>query len=1048
MDNSIQEHSNHVAPRRHGGVQRHNESSYWKSLRDFHNSNEASDAKTSEFMAGVTDSFEPEKMSAMSRKQFLGLVSASAAFAAAGCTNYRDKGEIVPYNKKPEELTLGIANYYASTCNGCEQSCGILIKTREGRPIKIDGNPDHPVNKGKICSKGQASILNLYSPERLKDPMQKIGIVGFNTTTWNNIDGAITLALKSAVANKKEIAVVTHTISSPTTKKLLDEFIAKFPTAKIYSYELFHNGNRASAWTKSTGGDLFPLLKWDKAKVILALESDFLGNEGNVMEQTRMFVQNRDVMKSKNFNRLYSAEGTMSSTAMNADYRLRVRPDQQLDFVLSLLNEIVIKKKVSRFADDAKVSALLNNYSLEEFASKHSLDKNAVEVLVKDLLEHQGKAIIHAGNSLPESVHVAVNFLNEVLGNTVLYNNEQSAAEHIALSNVREFESLVQKMNSNQVEVVIHFDSNPVYHLASDLGYAEALKKVKVTATLAETENETSDASLFTLPIHHAFESWNDFKTRTGIVSLQQPVIAPMYNTRQKEAVLLQWMNGNPDAFTETIYHQFLMTRWEKEVYPSAKAKVDFKTFWYSSLHDGVVEFAESPKSSGGFKTEALVSVATTTTTSKNFVLFLHDNYTVGDGRFASNGWLQETPHPASKIVWDNYAALSPDSAKELGVKNDDKIVVEVNNVKLTLPVFVQPGLADKLVAVMLGYGRTAAGVVGSNVGMNANVFISKSASVSPWLYTDAKVSKTSGTYTLVSTQEHHALDDTFLKDLHFKREIIQEGTVAEYKNEPDFLSKEHHVPTSITHNVEYNGVKWAMSIDLNKCTGCNVCTASCNVENNIPVVGKEQVRLGREMAWIRIDRYFSGTPNTPKVSNQPMLCQHCDNAPCENVCPVVATSHSADGLNQMVYNRCVGTKYCSNNCPYKVRRFNFYDFRDQFADEYQQQEPLNMMHNPEVTVRSRGVMEKCTFCIQRIMEARQHAIEDNRELKGSDVVTACQQACPSEAIVFGDMNDKNSLISKYRTHELGYHVLEEINVRPNVTYIAKLRNVSETEKA
>ncbi|MDD8017970.1 MAG: 4Fe-4S dicluster domain-containing protein, partial [Bacteroidota bacterium] len=565
--------------------------------------------------------------------------------------------------------------------------------------------------------------------------------------------------------------------------------------------------------------------------------------------------------------------------------------------------------------------------------------------------------------------------------------------------------------------------------------------------TLAEAPNESSAVSGYVLPIHHAFESWGDHKTRTGLCSFQQPVISPLYNTRQKESILQMWTAGNPDGYKDPMYHEYIMDRWEKEVFPSLKLKVDFKSFWLSSLHDGVMTFNESPTLPARVKSDA-ASMISTAAPSDGFVLYLHDSYFIGDGRFANNGWLQEMPHVASKVTWDNYASLSPSTAKELQVKEGDMVRVTVENRSLSLPVHVQPGLAEKFVSVMLGYGRTVIGTVGAGAGFNATLLMSKSSRFSPWLYPDVQVAKTGETYLLASTEEHHAVDDSFLKDAHKIREIVQEGTVVQYIEDPKFIERERYNST-IVPKVKYEGVKWAMAIDLNKCTGCNVCTIACTVENNVPIVGKVQVDKGRDMAWIRIDRYFSGTPENPSVSNQPMLCQQCDNAPCENVCPVSATSHSPDGLNQMAYNRCVGTKYCANNCPYKVRRFNFINFRDDFDDAYQYEEPLNMAYNPEVTVRSRGVMEKCTFCIQRIMEARQHAIEQNRPLKGSDVVTACQQACPAEAIIFGDMNDKDSTVSKYRNHEIGYRVLEEINVGPNITYIAKLRNVtSQMEKS
>ncbi|MEW5799586.1 MAG: TAT-variant-translocated molybdopterin oxidoreductase [Bacteroidota bacterium] len=1004
------------------------DASHWKSLREYHNDPSVNDDKAREFAKGVTEDFNVDTLSPMSRKQFLGALAASAAFAAAGCSDYRDKGEIVPYNRKPEEITLGKPNFYASTCTGCAEACGILIKTREGRPIKVDGNPDHPVNQGKICAKGQASILNLYDPERLKDPMLVNSRI-LSKSSWKEVNTKIIAALTAAVNQKKEIALITHTVTSPSLKKLLNEFTAKYPAVKVYSYELFNDLNRKSAWTKSNGG-YFPLIQWDKAKVILAIESDFLGYDGNMPEQTRMFVSKRDVMKGKNFNRLYSADATMNSTAMNADYRLRIRPDQQLEFVLSLINEF-------------RPTAQFSKYSLSAFAKKNGLDEAVVKQLVSDLSANKGSAIVHAGSAMPESVHIAVNMLNEVLGNSALYRKDQSSVEHVELAKKEAWESLVANMNNGKVGMVVHFDTNPVYHLAPDLGYTEGLKKVETVVTLAELTNESAAVSGFVLPINHPFESWGDHKTRTGLMSLQQPVISPLYDTRQKEAILLTWTNGNANENKDSLYHAYIMNRWEKEVYPALKLKVDFKSFWYSALHDGVITYSEPAQSIAGFRDDAVNAIGSLAT-SNDFVLYLHDNYFVGDGRFSNNGWLQEMPHPASKIAWDNYAGLSVATAKEIGAEEGTMIEVAVGSRSMKLPVHVQPGLADKFVAVMLGYGRTVSGSVGTNVGFNANLLMSKSLSLSQWLYSDVKVSTTTEKYLLASTQEHHSLDDTFLKDIQKKRDIVQEGTLIQYIDDPKFIEKEHHEIT-IVPRVKYEGVKWGMAIDLNKCTGCGVCTLSCNVENNIPVVGKEQVMKGREMTWIRIDRYFSGSSDAPSVSNQPMMCQQCDNAPCENVCPVVATTHSPDGLNQMAYNRCVGTKYCSNNCPYKVRRFNFLDFRDEFNGEYQYQQPLNMMHNPEVTVRSRGVMEKCTFCVQRIMETRQHAIEDGVEFTGAGVTTACQEACPAEAIVFGNVNDKNSTIYKYRHHEVGYRVLEEINVGPNVTYIAKLRNVVES---
>jgi molybdopterin-containing oxidoreductase family iron-sulfur binding subunit len=977
---------------------------YWRSLSELHDPHSVSEAKANEFMAGVTDGFKIDNLSGMSRKQFLALLTASAAFAATGCSNYRDKGEIVPYTRKPEEVVPGVANYYASTCTGCSQSCGILIKTREGRPIKIDGNPDHPVNQGKTCAKGQASILNLYDPYRLRRPTSGSSSGKMSDLSWKRADAEITKQLEACTKSGKQIAIVTNPILSPSTRKLFAEFTAKYPTTKQYSYDFFNDENRRRAWQSCYGNSELPVIAWERANVVLALESDFLGAEGDSIEAIRRFTDGRDVMKSTRFNRLYCVEGAMSLTGANADYRFRLRPDTQLEFVLALAQALVVEKNIA--PADAVSSRLLDGYSLKNLSVKHGLAAKTLSRLVDDLIENRGKSIVYAGDGLSESVHVIVNYLNEVLGNTSLY--EQNQAQVVsATTTTEEFLSLVTAMKGGQVGMVIHWGTNPVYHLPRLLGYADALKSVPMGISFAETEDETAALCAYVLPINHALESWGDYQTRTDVISLQQPVIAPLYETRQKEDILLTWMSAD-GGHKDTAYHDFMMSQWQKDIYPVLTRNAEFKPFWFAALHDGMVGDSRAKIKERRFLSPALEDVGTPQT-SKGISVVLRPSYYVDDGRNANNGWLHELPHPVSKVVWDNYAAVSQKTAMELGVGNNDLINVVLPHGKQVFPVFVQPGQADDFISIELGYGRWIAGPVGTNVGVDANVLMASEGVAGGRIYRDAKVSKVAGIHELVTTQEHHSLDDEFLKDLHFKREIIREGTVKQYEEEPEFLHEKRFEPRSISKEVEYNGVKWAMSIDLNKCVGCNACVAGCNVENNIPVVGKDQVKNGRAMHWIRIDRYYSGTAEEPRLSSQPMLCQHCDNAPCENVCPVVATNHSPDGLNQMVYNRCVGTKYCSNNCPYKVRRFNFFNWRAKFADGYYEQEPLSLMENPEVTVRSRGVMEKCTFCVQRIMEARQHATEQGRHLKGSDVKTACQEACPATAIVFGDMNDPES---------------------------------------
>ena len=1062
-----------------GGNEGEKDVNYWRSFAELYDDPEFLEAQKHEFAKGVSEAPDVSKLSALSRRKFLGLLGASAALAAAGCSNYRDKGEVIPYNKKPEEVILGIPNYYASTCTGCNSACGILIKTREGRPIKVDGNPDHPVNKGKICTKGQASTLNMYDPDRLREPLFSSGRIhppdplqSGNAVSWQEVDDKIINELKSASASGKSIAVITNTILSPTQKKLFDDFQAVYPTARIYSYEVINEEPRKSAWMKSypsgarstDGNKTMPVIKLDEAKVILALECDFLSTEGNVMEQTRLFAQNRDVRNGKEFNKLYAVEGAYTLTGMNADYRIRLRTDAIEEFVMCLLNEFIVKRKGSlrNYSEKGQslVSTLLGAYSLEEFKGKYGLPESAVKYLVDDLLKNQGSAMVMAGSKLPESTHIAVNLLNDVLSNSKLYSQE-SEQEIFPLSTKAELDGLVYDMQSGKTGVVIHYGVNPVFELPSDYNYADVLSKVPMVITMTELMNESAAISNYVLPVNHGFESWGDYKIRTGFLSLQQPVIAPIYDTRQKEAVMLTWLRGDKNAYNDKIYRDYLMSNWEKSVYPMVNQLIAFKNFWQASLHDGVA-YSPTPNPSPkgrrednmniGLQVDAFVQNAGKMRASKDLVVLLQDNGAVGaDGRFANNGWLQELPHPVTKIVWDNYAAVSLQTSIDLGVKSNDKIEIKIGNKSAEVPVYVQPGLADNLIEVQLGYGRKTAGTIGSGTGHDVNKLISADPQLTSRFYNNATVSKVSGTYELVSTIEHYLIEQNpLLKDIQFKRNIIQEGTYQEYKKNPHFLQKKiaaeravNEFP-SINQEHEYKNVKWGMAIDLNKCTGCSACIIACTAENNVPVVGKDQVAKNREMLWLRIDRYYSGTPEAPKANFQPMLCQHCDFAPCENVCPVVATTHSPDGLNQMTYNRCVGTRYCSNNCPYKVRRFNYFNFRDRVADQFFLQEPVELMYNPEVTVRSRGVMEKCTFCVQRIMNEKQKATEEHRRVKGSNVTTACQDACPSYAIVFGDINEKDSEIAKQREHELGYNVLDDLKVRPNVTYMAKLRNVIE----
>ncbi|MCB0702228.1 MAG: TAT-variant-translocated molybdopterin oxidoreductase [Candidatus Kapaibacterium sp.] len=1040
MNNSVDKNKNQIdLP----VVKSDSKPSVWRSLDEYDNTNSDNQlkVKANEFADGA-ENFDISSKSKFSRRKFMALMSASSAMAMAACTDYRDKGEIVPYIDKPEEVIPGIPNFYASTLISDGSGQGVLVKTREGRPILIEGNPQHPISKGKLDSNGIARLLDMYDPNRLQNP-RKLQESKLVDTDWGTVDKEIIQSLNSASSSGKEIALFTGKIISPTFAKLIEDFKAKYPTTKVYSHELFNDNNKQEAWNKSTGGTTYPLIHLDKASIILSIDSDFLGTDGNVNENIRQFVVNRDFENPANFSRFYQVEGSYTLTGSNADYRLRLTPENYLDVIASLVNH---------FAAKQGKQTMSGFKSLEALAKENHWKHEAVSKLINDLESNRGKAIVIGGKQLSVDHHIAINYLNELIGANELYNKSESDYNVISLSNDKEISSLASRMKSGNVGVLINIDKNPTYHLPK-LFSKENLSKVKTVVSLNEFENETTNNSNYVLGINHDIESWGDAKIRTGVISTQQPVIAPLYNTRQKEAILLNWIN-NVENYSEDVYHKYLQSNWETNIYPSLNRSVPFKEFWFATLHDGVTTFNETSIVPTEFDVSTVNSIKPTK--KSNYSVILQENYFIRDGRYAGNGFLQESAHPITKVTWDNCAMVSPATSKELGVEIGDMLEVTLNGVAIELPTLIQPGMAEKVIAVDLGYGRTNSSPIGNGVGFDVTPFMSEKG-ISNWIYTGASVKSTGNKYELVSTQEHHALDDEFLRtqvrkdekgnviggDETFARArgIIQESTVEGYLKNPRILKEHTHKVFSITKDFEYNNMKWAMSIDMNKCIGCNACSIACYVENNIPVVGKEEVGYGREMGWMRIDRYFAGTPDDPIMSNQPMLCQHCDNAPCENVCPVVATTHSQDGLNQMVYNRCVGTRYCANNCPYKVRRFNFYDFRDNLANGYYKTESTKIMMNPEVTIRARGVMEKCTFCVQRISEAKQKAKEEGRALKGSDVTTACQDACPANAIEFGNANDKDSRLAMMRDHNLGYHVLDYLNVKPNVTYLAKLRN-------
>lgn len=1008
-------------------------SNYWRSFTELFHKSDFQEQNSGENLSPASET----EVSGVNRRQFLGALSASAAVLATSCKSYRDEGELVPYNKQAEDSIPGQDVYYASSFALEGQSRSVLIRTRDGRPLKINGNPQHPLSMGKIDSQAQAAIMSLYEPDRLQAPLNKN-----SGSSWDLADKALLAALAQT---EKEVVLLTGLVTSPSQLQLIAELQAKNPKIKLYSADPSAKAQSYLKHKAATGLDYQPYVAMDLAKVIVAVESDFLGADA-LNESKRLYGQSRSVVDNGQLSKFYAIEGNYSATGMNADQRIRLRQDRHAKLLGALAQQI--SKSVAGMNLPAEISAL----SLESVAKEFEIEVEVLENLAKDLLAHQGESVILAGPSSSQSVHDLAALLNKALGAYGKILLAQYAWKPlVAPSTHEELLALAEQLKKGEIASLISFGINPVYHLES-YGFADALKSVEYFC-FANLADESAQLATWALPSAHALEAWGDHGDRVGILTLQQPMIAPIFGARQFEDYLVAALQGQ--AYADVLYRNYLKNQWQSKY---AKNPVFAADFWNLSLHDGFSLTGQTLPAEPKLVWNANPQLES----AKGLLFTVRASQNLGDGELAHVGWLQELPHPVTKVTWDNYAAISPAMAEKLGFRlfperakwSYDVAELELNGKKIEVVVLPQPGLADDLVLLELGHGRKNAGSVGSNVGVSAYSLIPRLDQLS---YADLKLTKTGALYDLAITQENNAIDEVqmrepgilagYLKDAHLRRGIVREGTYKEFLTNPNFLhedaEEDYH---SFDRPHQYPGVKWAMAIDLNKCIGCGECVTSCNVENNIPIVGKDMVLFGREMHWLRIDRYYAGTSKDPIASVQPMLCQQCDNAPCENVCPVAATAHSPEGLNDIAYNRCVGTRYCANTCGYKVRRFNYYNYRDHFAAEHQEKPVFNLLHNPEVTVRSRGVIEKCSFCVQRINLGRAESKRSGSKWDGSTVVSACQEACPTGAIAFGNINDAKSLVRKRKEHKLTYRVLAETGTAPNIHYQAKLRNIEEAK--
>jgi MoCo/4Fe-4S cofactor protein with predicted Tat translocation signal len=982
---------------------------YWRSLGQIEGEADSRAFLEREFPVGAS-----ELSDGITRRDMMLLVGASISLAGlAGCR--RPVEEIVPFVTAPEEMVPGIPRQYATTMPFGRSAYGLIVESHEGRPTKVEGNPGHPSTLGASSARVQASILGLYDPDRSQSVRRngEPASWGDFVTAWGE------LAQAHGADGGAGLAVLTDTFSSPTLARLASEFRARYPQAIWATYEAVSDENRLAGLRQATGRDLDVVLRFDRASVILALDADPLLTDPEAIRHSRGFADGRRAPKGT-MNRLYAVEAVYSLTGAMADHRLRLASRQIAPFLAALAARLDAPGGV---AGQAVVPGV---------------DPRWIDAVAKDLQAHRGSSVIVAGERQPPAVHAAVCALNTALGNTgrtVSYYETSDAA----LPSTSSLASLVSAMTSGAVRTLVVLGGNPAFDAPADLGFAAAMGKVATSIALGHAVDETSATATWHIPRAHYLESWGDARATGGPLSVVQPMILPLFGGRSQVEVLGLLASGEDQPGYNIV----------RDTWSPILGAADFDRQWNRVLHDGLLAGSEPPEVTPDLAGALAEAGAGAVAEAGGLEVVFVPSPWLHDGRFANDGWLQELPDPLTKVTWDNPALVSPATAGSLGLANGDLVRLDHAGRSLELPVFILPGMADDVVALTLGYGRQRAGRVGNGVGFDA---FTVRTSEAPGFAGGASLSRLGGKRALSTTQDHGSMEG---------RPLVRESTLAELQSKPDshaapgegaqaeeahtpkvvagahgvFPLEPHHVALWKEHAYD-QGHQWGMTIDLNACLGCNACMVACQSENNVPVVGKDQVAKGREMHWLRVDRYFSGEPSgSPEIVFQPVPCMHCEDAPCEQVCPVAATVHDAEGLNVMVYNRCIGTRYCSNNCPYKVRRFNFFNFTKDTPDI------LQLAMNPDVTVRARGVMEKCTYCTQRVNRAKIDAKLAGRVLQDGDVKTACQQACPASAIEFGDLRNASSRVAQAKADPRNYALLGELNTKPRTTYLTKVRN-------
>jgi len=974
---------------------------YWKSLGEKRKIASKIKKNLGSDTVGPADIDFSVKHLKLSRRTFLKALGATFAMAFTTACARAPIRKVVPYLIKPEGVVPGKSTYFASTCKSCSAQCGVVVKSRDGRPIKIEGNPDHVQSLGGLCAVGQASIFNLYDSNRAKEPLafgKKLSVSDF--------DDQIKAALQKVVQKNKAVYVVTTTESSPSLKAALSEFSNTYG-AKIVIYDAISADAILDAHASTHGMRVLPQYHYDRADVIVSFGADFLGAWISPVSNTKKYVQNRKLENKRTMSKHYQVESLLTLTGSNADERYAVAPKDQKEVLMAL-----IKRVGEKLGIDTGIGNVMTGRDLP-------LRTEKIEKMAADLISARGSSLVLAGEN-DFSTQVAVNYLNHLLGNygstiDLSHYSLQKQGSQTALNDV------LAELKSNSVGAVIFLNANPVYNNSAEWG--KAIAKADVSISISDRIDETAIYCQYNAPLSHALESWGDAQPTLGVYSLVQPLIRPLFNSRSAIEILLTFTGKKVDGY------DYVRSVWQTQIYGKQNRYATFDGFWKNSLKTGVFSIViggGAPGFNGNAFGRSIVNLKNALKVNNDLELVLYPKIAIREGAHGNNAWLHELPDPITKATWGNYVSVSQKTARKLKFSQNKIVKLTAGDTTIELPVLIQPGQSENTLGVALGYGRTHSGKIGNKLGENVFPFLNEDLS-------KLKVKRTGRTRKIAQTQTHHSMEG---------RAIVKETVFSAFLKNPKAGNEEIYDLTSIYKPHTYKTYRWAMAIDLNSCTGCSACVVACQVENNIPTVGKTEVARRREMHWLRLDRYYSEDhEGNVQTVHQPMMCQHCESASCENVCPVLATLHSDEGLNQQVYNRCVGTRYCANNCPYKVRRFNWFNYPHKDM-------VLNLALNPEVTVRTRGIMEKCSMCVQRIENKKIEVKIENRRINDGEIKTACQESCPADAIMFGDINDPKSRISRVRQNPRRYQVLEEIKNLPVVSYLTKVRNLPEQPNA